>query len=375
MLILAVVMGTSRSVTAGSGDNYPKPWRSAPINAYVDTWGYYSRQCTSWVAWALHDRNGFEMPRAIGNAANWGLWATGRYAVNSTPAVGAVAWWRATSANQYGHVAWVKAINGSTVTIEEYNWGSVGTYQIRNIPASSASYIHFKDIRDTTVPITGTPAHSIVAGTQLGTSTVPVRVAWSGADPGSGIARFQVQQRKFAGSAWGAWSFVTSGTTAREITVQRAPGTYQFRVRAQDKAGNWSIWKAGGHFALTAHQETSEAVAYIGRWARATRAGSYGGYVQVARVSQAKARLAFTGRSVAYAGTMAGNRGKAEVRLDGVKVAVVDLYSPSIVTKRLVFARNFASSAPHILEVRVQGTKNAASTSIRVDVDAFVVIR
>ncbi len=75
-------------------------------------------------------------------------------------------------------------------------------------------------------------------------------------------------------------------------------------------------------------------------------AGDSGSGIAKFQVQQAKARLTFTGRSVAYAGTMAGNRGKAEVRLDGVKVAVVDLYSPSIVTKRRVFARNFASSAP-----------------------------
>src|SRR5690606_29061280 len=94
IVAIRAVTAVASPANAFPGDNYPEPWRSAPINSYVDDWGYYSRNCTSWVAWALHDRNGFEMPRAIGNAANWGYWASSNgYAVNSIPTVGSVAWW------------------------------------------------------------------------------------------------------------------------------------------------------------------------------------------------------------------------------------------------------------------------------------------
>ncbi|WP_205648123.1 CHAP domain-containing protein [Actinomadura rubteroloni] len=136
---------------AGTGDNYPEPWRSAAQDSYVDSWGYYNRECTSWVAWALHDRNGFEMPRAIGNAANWGPWASSHgYAVNMTPAAGSVAWWNA------NHVAWVEAVNGDSVTIQEYNYGYSGRYNRRVINRTSASgYIHFKDIAPPRPPAPG----------------------------------------------------------------------------------------------------------------------------------------------------------------------------------------------------------------------------
>ncbi|MGH3907187.1 MAG: CHAP domain-containing protein [Pseudonocardiaceae bacterium] len=88
------------------------PSRGGLRLAYVDNWGYYSRYCTSWAAWALHDRNGFEMPRAIGHAANWGSWASSHgYTVNMTPAPGAVAWWNGNFGHGFGHVAWVEAVS------------------------------------------------------------------------------------------------------------------------------------------------------------------------------------------------------------------------------------------------------------------------
>lgn len=124
------------------GDNYPEPWRSAPLDAYLDTWRYYSRECTSFVAWRLHSTNGYEMPHAIGNAGVWGSWFSARgVRVDNTPARGAIA-------ESFGHVAWVAVVNGNgTITIEEYNSpAGSGRYGVRTVPASSYHYIHVKDL-------------------------------------------------------------------------------------------------------------------------------------------------------------------------------------------------------------------------------------
>lgn len=152
-LVLMGVVGVASPASAGTGDNYPSAWKTAAKDSVVDSWGYYNRECTSWAAWALHDRNSFEMPHAIGNGANWGVWASQHgYAVNNTPAVGAVAWWAAYTYDQgynvgaSGHVAWVSAVSGSTVTIEEYNYGNNGLYHTRTMAASNAQYIHFADV-------------------------------------------------------------------------------------------------------------------------------------------------------------------------------------------------------------------------------------
>lgn len=133
------------------GDDYPAKWRDFARDSVVDDWGYYNRNCTSWVAWALHARNGFEMPWAIGNAENWGNWAeTHDYTVDANPAIGAVAWWD-TSISDYGHVARVKSVDAAKdeVTIEEYNWGDTGNYNCRTIKKGNPTgYIHFADSAD-----------------------------------------------------------------------------------------------------------------------------------------------------------------------------------------------------------------------------------
>ncbi len=122
-------------------DDYPAKWRNVPQDSVLDTWREYNRECTSFVAFRLSSRNGFEMP-FYANAADWGTKAAALgYAVNSTPAVGAVAW---SSSPQ--HVAWVEAISGASVTIEEYNQQYTGVYSERTVPISTFQYIHFKDV-------------------------------------------------------------------------------------------------------------------------------------------------------------------------------------------------------------------------------------
>ena len=150
---LALFFVTFASLTLNIGkssagtDDYPASWSSPAQDSVVDNWGFYSRECTSFAAWRLHSRNGFEMPWAYGYANVWGTKAKTGYTVNNTPSVGAIAWWSS------GHVAWVEAVNGSSVTIEEYNYDYHGHYHERSINAASASgYIHFKDVINTPPP-------------------------------------------------------------------------------------------------------------------------------------------------------------------------------------------------------------------------------
>lgn len=125
------------------GDDYPPELKNAPQDSRIDHWGEYNRECTSFVAWALYSRNGFKMP-FHDNANNWGPDAIRRgYTVNTSPAVGSVAW---SNAGTFGHVAYVVAVSGPNVTIEEYNHYGNGTYDKRTVVASAfTGYIHFKD--------------------------------------------------------------------------------------------------------------------------------------------------------------------------------------------------------------------------------------
>ncbi len=123
--------------------------------------GFYKRECTSFVAWRMINDNGFtgfknlmtrtvngvSVSRSLSDAGNWGGAAEDLgYAVNMTPAPGAVAWWDTPTVK---HVAWVRSVSGTDVTIEEYNWGYTHNYTTPNrvIAANSVSgYIHFQDI-------------------------------------------------------------------------------------------------------------------------------------------------------------------------------------------------------------------------------------
>jgi surface antigen len=145
------------SQPAYAADTYPATWKNRPLGATYDTWGMATRYCTSWVAWALHDRNRFEMP-FHDNALAWGPRAQALgYAVNMTPAVGAVAWWNGNFGGGFGHVAYVESVGSTTVRISEYNYDLRGNYHERDIARSAVSgYIHFRDMA-------GAPSQTLTA--------------------------------------------------------------------------------------------------------------------------------------------------------------------------------------------------------------------
>ena len=125
------------------GDDYPAYYKNGIQE--IDQWRMYSRQCTSFAAFRLSSVNGFEIPRAYGNANEWGHRARREgYRVDNTPAIGSIAW---STAGTYGHVAWVSNVMGDQIEIEEYNYGYTEAYNKRIIKANTMTgFIHFKDL-------------------------------------------------------------------------------------------------------------------------------------------------------------------------------------------------------------------------------------
>jgi surface antigen len=126
------------------------PYKNAHPSG-VDKWGFYVRQCTSFVAWRLNDMGVKFQNRMKGghfsNAENWDDNARKLgYRVDKTAEAGAVAQWDAGAYghSRFGHVAIVKSVKGDQITIEEYNMKPY-RYSTRTISASKVShYIHFK---------------------------------------------------------------------------------------------------------------------------------------------------------------------------------------------------------------------------------------
>jgi uncharacterized delta-60 repeat protein len=231
---------------------------------------------------------------------------------------------------------------------------------------------------DATPPNMKAPVQALLANFTLGASTtsasVPTRISWSATDSEGKVTRYQLQRSVDAG-AYTNVSLPSALTT--RITPSLTPASnYRYRVRATDDNGNTSFFKYGPRFTVDAHQETSRAIAYSGTWKQQNISSAYGAAVKYATTKGATARLTFTGRSVAWIAPKSNARGKAEVYLDGVKVATVDLYSSKVMARKVVYAKNRLNpSATHTLMAKVLGTKRAASSGVRVDVDAFVVLR
>ena len=186
-LFLMVGAGIARAGV----DDYPPQWKNAVQDSLVDSWGLYNRECTSFCGWRLHSRNGYEIARAYGNADTWGTRARSEgYAVNMTPAIGAVAWWSS------GHVAWVEAINGNNVTIEEYNEDFTGHYSERVVAVGSVTgYIHFKDVQ--------------------ATPDLYVSLSGNDASNGSSVAPFRTIKHA-----------IDAASATQATTIHIAPGTY-----------------------------------------------------------------------------------------------------------------------------------------------------
>ncbi len=230
---------------------------------------------------------------------------------------------------------------------------------------------------DTIKPVVRRLVQNVVVGAQVNTGTSPATVSvglnWSATDTGSSISRYELQQSSDSGTTYSAVSLPTATSTTRVVSLKADSTTgYRFRVRARDQVGNWSGWKYTPTFRVYPYQESSGSVTYpSGTWTRQSLSGAYGGYVRYSTGSGARSVFTFTGRNVVWVAPKSSVRGKAEVWLDGSKLATIDLYSSTALARRIVFTRAVSPSVTHTLEVRVLGTSGRP----RVDVDAFLVLR
>lgn len=236
---------------------------------------------------------------------------------------------------------------------------------------------------DTTPPgLPGVPSHSLLAPSRLSSGalpgTIPVRLTWNAATDstgGSGLAGYQLQQSTNGGAFANAGQ--PSGTS---LTRQLAPGagTYRFRVRATDKAGNAGTFRLGPPaFKVSVFQESSATITDTGAWTTAALNGAYGGSVQHASAAGRKTTFSVAAgtKNVSWVSTKASNRGKAQVCVDPGTATqscqTVDLFSSVTQPRSVVFSKAVDPATGHKVEVRVLGKKNASSTGTRVDVDAF----
>lgn len=95
-----------------------------------DQWGYCTRQCVSYAAWAV-EASGRSAPRYYGNAKQWVAAADSDFyrgvrVYTSNPQVGDVL---ITTGGAWGHAMYVVEVRGGQVRVAEYNQQLTGTYR------------------------------------------------------------------------------------------------------------------------------------------------------------------------------------------------------------------------------------------------------
>lgn len=121
--------GGGGSAVAGDPNKggYPSNLANSDYNnPVVDPWGMYSRQCVSYTAWKVYQKNG-RMPYwgGHGNANQWpGNARAAGIVTSQTPRAGSVG---VIMAGAYGHVVWVESVNANgTINISQYNYWNAG---------------------------------------------------------------------------------------------------------------------------------------------------------------------------------------------------------------------------------------------------------
>lgn len=220
-------------------------------------------------------------------------------------------------------------------------------------------------IIETTPPTASAPTRSVASGTTISAGAVPLRLAWSGADATSGVKRYELEQS----TDGGAWTSVSTNLTSPAISRAVAPQHgYRFRILAVDGAGNESPWATGSAFTLSRFSEASSRITYQGTWRTSTGASYWGSAAKYASTTGARASFTFTGKTFAWVARRGPTRGKAEILVNGSKVATVDLYASAYQNQRIVWTKSWSTATKRTVTIRVLGTSGRP----RVDLDAIV---
>jgi len=156
-------------------------------------------------------------------------------------------------------------------------------------------------------------------------------------------------------------------------------GSYRLKVAARDHAGGLNstettvtVWNG-----TTRIEETDPAITYSGTWSHGNQGiRAWSGdtaAIAILTAFPAQATLSFNGTGVRWVGFRGPQAGIANVYVDGVLVATVDLFDTIEHVRTVVFAVDGLAPGPHTLVVQATGTWNPLSTDPFVVVDAFIV--
>ena len=284
---------------------------------------------------------------------------------------GVPAGWTA-SLDKASLLGWTATAATLTVTVPPstpegfYDITVTGTNQGRT--ASAVARVVVASDTPTAFPPSSAKAKTNAA---LGSTTASVVVAWPAAtDPTSAITAYEFESR-LDGGEWTATKTVP-GSTRSVLTDLVVRGSYQFRVRARDAAGNWSDWAPTATFyRAVVYNDRNSSLQYAGTWAGSASASATSQTLKSSERNGANVRYTFTGRGISVIAPVSPTRGWFEVRIDGVFVGKVSLASSSLKHRQTVFSTAWETSGTHTIELRVVRSSLRPKASL----DALVVLR
>jgi hypothetical protein len=191
-------------------------------------------------------------------------------------------------------------------------------------------------------------AGSSTSGTSSGSTSGTSGGSTSGASGGSTSgASGGSTSGASGGSTSGTSGGSTSGTTGGSTSGVTATGS-GYRVEQSNPAVTWS-----------------------GQWSVNKGSFNSGGSAKLANSAGARATFAFIGTSVNWIAYQGQSSGIARVYVDGALTGTVDTYAPASKAQAVAYTVSGLASGAHSIVVEATGTKNNASGSSWIWVDAF----
>lgn len=211
--------------------------------------------------------------------------------------------------------------------------------------AGAGGDVSFLRGSDVTPPaIAAGPVAAVRTGGTVTAKAVPVTVSWGAVTDASGVRTVEVARRDNP-------YFAPVKTTARSLAQNaRTSGTNVWLVRTTDKLDNTRT--VAGHAATAkVDPQNRRGGGYRGVWKTVKVASALGGTEQRTTAKGASVTFTATARSIGWITTRDKTRGTVSVYVDGRKVAVVDLRSPTTAHRRVGFAYTWPSAGRHTIKV------------------------
>ena len=170
----------------------------------------------------------------------------------------------------------------------------------------------------------------------------------------------------------GAWKTLTlSSRLATAVNKRMTLGsTYRFRVRAKDRAGNTGAWTYSVVVKPKKYDDGTSAAKWSAGWSRVASVGRSAATSGRPALGGRTASFTFTGSAVGVLAPRGPNLGFAQVYVDGVLKATINLSAPSAAPSRVIWSKSWPSKATHKVRIGTLGTVGHPAWTV----DAFVVL-